>query len=376
MIIIFNPKENSMKKPIRFNFKPVFFIFIFYFALFDLNYAAAQTTAEVAAQTMEVRVKPADNTLEIALMPFDDRPGSAEIEFNSALGYINKQEYTTAIELLKRSVEFDPGFAKAYYNMGLCLCRLGMDHNASEQFGYAVDKNPNYIDAYHNNIVIFSKIGKNKEAAALAENATGLCNKLKLYERAETYKKILEGLKTRYKEERKTERKKKYGEKETAEILKKMRTETDDVADLTRYTDKSTTAYNNVESFHLMLIKSKELEKPLLYLKIQRRGSEYLGIQSYTIKADDNKFEITPGWNDLKSDFNYGAASENYTMHVNNSNIDMIKSMAGSKKIVIRYQGRQFYDDRTVSAKEIKALNSVLEAYEALGGDFEDMDLN
>lgn len=155
-----------------------------------------------------------------------------------------------------------------------------------------------------------------------------------------------------------------------------MRTETDDVADMTRYTDKSTTAYNNVESFHLTLIKPKELEKPLLYLKIQRRGSEYLGIQSYTIKADENKFEITLGWNDLKSDFNYGAASENYTMHVNNSNIDMIKSLAGAKKIIIRYHGRQFYDDRTVSAKEIKALNNVLEAYEALGGDFEDMDLN
>ncbi|HOT75383.1 MAG TPA: hypothetical protein PK467_06340 [Candidatus Wallbacteria bacterium] len=365
-----------MKKPVRLNFKPEFFVFIFFFALFDLNFAAAQTTLEVAFQTMEVRVKPAESTLEIALMPFDDRPNSAEIEFNSALGYINKQEYTTAIELLKRSADFDPGFAKAYYNMGLCLYRLGMNYNASEQFGYAIDKNPNYIDAYHNNIVILSKIGKNKEAAALAEIATGLCNKLKLYERAETYKKILESLKTRYKEERKTERKKKYGEKETAEILKKMRTETDDVADMTRYTDKSTTAYNNVESFHLTLIKPKELEKPLLYLKIQRRGSEYLGIQSYTIKADENKFEITLGWNDLKSDFNYGAASENYTMHVNNSNIDMIKSLAGAKKIIIRYHGRQFYDDRTVSAKEIKALNNVLEAYEALGGDFEDMDLN
>lgn len=202
-----------MKKPVRLNFKPEFFVFIFFFALFDLNFAAAQTTLEVAFQTMEVRVKPAESTLEIALMPFDDRPNSAEIEFNSALGYINKQEYTTAIELLKRSADFDPGFAKAYYNMGLCLYRLGMNYNASEQFGYAIDKNPNYIDAYHNNIVILSKIGKNKEAAALAEIATGLCNKLKLYERAETYKKILESLKTRYKEERKTERKKKYGEK-------------------------------------------------------------------------------------------------------------------------------------------------------------------
>jgi tetratricopeptide (TPR) repeat protein len=363
----------KIRRAVAFGIKLLIISFVF--VLPGFNFAAAQTTAEIVAQTSEIQIKAAEKTLEIALLSFDDRPNSAEIEFSAALEYINKQEYTTAIELLKKAVELDPGFAKAYYNIGVCLSRLGMDHNASAQFEYAIGKNPNYIDAYHNNIVIFNKTGKYKEAAGLAENAIGLCNKLKLYERAELYKKILETIKTRYKEEKKAEKKNKYSEKEIAEILGKMRVETDDIADSAKYEDKSSTVYRNVESFHLMVKKFKDAQKPYLYLKIQRSGEEYLGIQSYTIKTDDNKFEIKLGWNDLVTDLAIGNVSESYTCPITGAYAEMIKSISKSKKTVVRYHGRQFYDDRTISAKELKAFNNMIKTFEALGGDLDDMDI-
>lgn len=346
-----------------------FMVFLFYFVLSLYSPADAQTN-EIQVKTGEVQIQ----TLEIKLLSFSEGLNSAEIEFNKAAEYIKKSEYTTAVELLKKSIEYDPGFSKAHYNLGLCYCNLNMDHNAISQFQHAVEKNPNFIEAYHNNVALLYKTGQYKEAVELIEKLAGVCYGLKLYDRSDFYKKLLDELNKKYNSEKTLERSRKYTEKEIKEIMKKLNATTDDVAEVTRYIHKNSTPYSDVESFHLMIVKSKEYPKPLLFLKIQRYNKEMLCVKGYTIKTDNNKFQITLGWNDLVTDFGVNGSSENYTCLINSSNSDMIKAIAGSKKTTVRYQGRQYYDDRVISEKEIKAFQEMVEAFEALGGDLDNME--
>jgi len=46
----------------------------------------------------------------------------------------------------------------------------------------------------------------------------------------------------------------------------------------------------------------------------------------------------------------------------------IIKAIINSKVAKIRFNGKQYYDDRIISQSEKKALQNVLLAYETLGG--------
>ena len=45
---------------------------------------------------------------------------------------------------------------------------------------------------------------------------------------------------------------------------------------------------------------------------------------------------------------------------------ELIEAIVKSKSAVIRYEGRQYYDNRTISSSQKLALKQVLEAYDAL----------
>ena len=50
----------------------------------------------------------------------------------------------------------------------------------------------------------------------------------------------------------------------------------------------------------------------------------------------------------------------------------MINAIANSKEAVVRYVGRQYRDDKTVSVQEKQAMKNVLAAFAALGGKVDD----
>lgn len=149
----------------------------------------------------------------------------------------------------------------------------------------------------------------------------------------------------------------------------KMRSETDAVRGITFYSDKTTTEYNDVNSFHLYIGKNES--RIWLRLRIQYTADDWLFIENYVIKADDQRFDIAPDYFAIERDNAYGAIWEWYDGAVERKDIRMVQAIIASKNTTLRYNGKQYYVDREITAAEKQALQNVLDAFVALGGDLE-----
>lgn len=174
------------------------------------------------------------------------------------------------------------------------------------------------------------------------------------------------------KEKAEAEQKKK-AEKEAAEKKKriaaatqKMRSNRDEVNGITWYRDKTTTQYVNAKSFHIYFGKYDDNTVISPRLKIQYFGDQWVYVDKYIIKVDDEKFELYPG-SDIKRD-NDTKVWEYYDTNMGTKDWEMVKKIISSKKTTVRHQG-QYYYDHVVTDKEKKALQNTLDAYEALGGE-------
>lgn len=151
--------------------------------------------------------------------------------------------------------------------------------------------------------------------------------------------------------------------KRLAEATSKMRKKYDEVQEITWYYDKSTPQYSNYNSFHLYI--GVKNNNPWLRFCIQYAGDDWLFIDRYELKIDDYNYEIIP--EEVERD-NNADVWEWYDTDVDSSDIAIIKAVISSKRTIIRCVGRQYHKDRTISEQEKKALQNVLDAYEALGG--------
>jgi hypothetical protein len=187
-------------------------------------------------------------------------------------------------------------------------------------------------------------------------------------------KELLENIETIEKQEKEArelaeKQKIEVEKKKLAEATKKMRKQYDEVQDVTWYYDKTTPSYADVNNFHLYIGK-KGNGIPWLRLNIQYSDEDWLFINQYVIKVDDQAYEITPKYGEVESDHGGGDIWEWYDTPVNNHTYKIIKAIISSNKTIIRSHGDQYYDDRVISDKEKTALQNVLDAYKALGGSF------
>ena len=53
---------------------------------------------------------------------------------------------------------------------------------------------------------------------------------------------------------------------------------------------------------------------------------------------------------------------------VGSSEYQILKAVANGKDLKIRFEGKDYYKDKTITAQQKTALRNVLDAYEALGG--------
>jgi hypothetical protein len=154
-----------------------------------------------------------------------------------------------------------------------------------------------------------------------------------------------------------------------AAATSKMRTEKDEVRGITFYYDKSTTPYRDVNSFHLYIGKDKS---GIWMLKsIQYQGDDWLFIENYVVKADDERYDIAADYFDVERDNSGGAVWEWYDARVTRTDLRMIRAIIASQNTTLRYNGQQYYWDRQITAAEKKALQNVLDAFVALGGDLD-----
>jgi len=154
-----------------------------------------------------------------------------------------------------------------------------------------------------------------------------------------------------------------------ANATKKMRVKVDDMNDVTWYYDKTSPQYTNYNGFYAYIGTSKG-SKPWLRLVIQYAADDWLFIEKYIIKVDGQTYNITEdSYGEIKTDNGSGDIWEWLDRKVGYSEYQIIKAVAKGKDIKIRFNGKDYYKDKTITAQQKIALQNVLDAYEALGGD-------
>ena len=154
-----------------------------------------------------------------------------------------------------------------------------------------------------------------------------------------------------------------------ANATKKMRVKVDDMNDVTWYYDKTSPQYTNYNGFYAYIGTSKG-SKPWLRLVIQYAADDWLFIEKYIIKVNGQTYNITEDSNsEIKTDNGSGEIWEWLDRKVGYSEYQIIKAVAHGKDVKIRFNGKDYYKDKTITAQQKIALQNVLNAYEALGGD-------
>jgi hypothetical protein len=84
--------------------------------------------------------------------------------------------------------------------------------------------------------------------------------------------------------------------------------------------------------------------------------------------VDDQNFEVNTNYNDVKRDNGAVRVWEWIDVPMDKEKYQIIKAIIESKKTILRYQGDTYYQDRIITDTEKQALQNVLNAYEAMGG--------
>lgn len=154
-------------------------------------------------------------------------------------------------------------------------------------------------------------------------------------------------------------------ERRLAAALGRMYQTVDAIENITWYRDRSSPRHENANGFYLYIGKRSGSD-PWLRLRVQYNAEDWLFIQSFLVVADGQRFEY-PEVN-FERDHSGGRIWEWYDEPATSSDLDLVNAIIGSKSAVIRFNGRQYRRDRTITASEKAALRNVLDAYKVLAG--------
>ena len=162
--------------------------------------------------------------------------------------------------------------------------------------------------------------------------------------------------------------KEKADKEKLANATRKMRVKVDDMNNITWYYDKSSPQYINQNGFYSYIGKM-ENGNPFLRLQINYAANDWLFINSYIIKVDDEIYNITrSSYGEIKRDNGNGGIWEWLDRNVGISEYNMIRAVAYGKDVKIRFVGDDYYKDKTITEQQKTALRNVLDAFYALGG--------
>ena len=154
-------------------------------------------------------------------------------------------------------------------------------------------------------------------------------------------------------------------QKRIASALKNMKKNTDKIEGVDWYRDKSSPSYNNRNAFYLYFGKRSGSSTPWLRLRIQYYSDDWLFIDSFIVVADGKRFE--------RSNVNFERDHDSeiwewYDESLSASDMEMINAVISSKDATIRFNGRQYRNDKPITAAQKSAMRNVLDAYKAAGG--------
>ena len=134
----------------------------------------------------------------------------------------------------------------------------------------------------------------------------------------------------------------------------------DSFQDVTWYSSPSSPRYRNANGFYLYFGVSGTSKLPLR-LVMQYYSSDWLFIESAKVNVDGTVYTFSATDWERDNDSNIWEWSDEVL-----DDRALIEQIIKSKSAVIRFEGRQYYDNRTISSSQKAALKQVLQAYDAL----------
>jgi hypothetical protein len=143
-----------------------------------------------------------------------------------------------------------------------------------------------------------------------------------------------------------------------ASALSKLRVKKDSFTGLTWYHDKSSPYYRNSNAIYIYFGSQSGVSTPLRFV-IQYFDDSWLFIESAKIKVDGKLYNLDSG--NWERD-NNSSIWEWFDEPL--SDRTMIEEIIRSKSAIIRFEGSQYYDTRTITATQKRALKNVLSAFD------------
>lgn len=146
---------------------------------------------------------------------------------------------------------------------------------------------------------------------------------------------------------------------------KNLRVHSDEISGTTYYFDKYSPKYINTYSTVYAYIGDSKNKKPSLRLKIIYVDNDWLFVEKFTIKADDDVFHIEEKrYGEIERDNGSGGIWEWLDREVTEREMTVIQSIIESKNAVIRFKGKHYHSDKKISEAEKKALSNIVLVYE------------
>lgn len=153
------------------------------------------------------------------------------------------------------------------------------------------------------------------------------------------------------------------------ELSKLVVESTDEYNSITWVKPKTAPKYRSSNGIYCYF--GKEGARPLaLRLVIQYYNDDWLFISHYRFVIDGKTYSFFP--DDVKSDVGYGGKIWEWSDdRLVSSDKELIEALANAKSAKMKLVGRQYYDEKTITAKQLTEIKNIYELYKAMGGQFD-----
>ncbi len=161
---------------------------------------------------------------------------------------------------------------------------------------------------------------------------------------------------------------KKAKEANIAKLSKKFRTVGDEFSDTKWIYNTYTPKYTNRNSIHLYFQQNPNGVASNLRFRVQYESDDWLFIRRMTFNIDGENITFIP--DKMETDCGYGGRIWEWCDESASYNENLVRKIVNAKVVKVKFDGRQYYDKKTMSAKELNAFKETLEYYTLLGGGF------
>lgn len=133
------------------------------------------------------------------------------------------------------------------------------------------------------------------------------------------------------------------------------------------YRPKSAPKYINANGIYLYFAVMDDKVQPLRF-KVQYYADDWLFFRKVQFSINGEAYEFIPF--NTETDHNGGKIWEWYDESLTGSDRELIYALANAQTAKMKFIGRQYYDIKTITAKQIESIKQTLELYNAMGGNY------